>query len=157
MKKLMVMLFLVLLVAGFASAQVSRGGTLYVAIKSLALKSSTGFFARTTGNLNYGDRVTVVQVSGKWVEIRSVSNPAVTGWTASSNMSTRQVVSGNTGSATAQEVALAGKGFNQEVENSYKTQGQLNYADVDRTERQTVSETDLQNFLRDGRLAMGDN
>jgi len=157
MKKVFIIFCLVLFVTEFASAQVSAGGTLYVAVRNAALKSSTGFFASTRGTLNYGDRVTVVRVSGRFVEVRSAANSSLTGWIASANLSARQVVSGNTSTASAREVALAGKGFNQEVENSYRSQRNLNYADVDRTETITVREADLRRFLEEGRLSMGDN
>ena len=157
MKKLMIVFCLSLFVTGFVSAQISRGGTLYVAVRTVTLKSSTGFFASNSGTLNYGDRVTVLQVSGRYVEVRSASNSSLTGWTASANLTTRQVVSGNTSTTTAREVALAGKGFNQDVENSYRSQGNLNYADVDRVEAITVSEADIRQFLEEGRLSMGDN
>jgi hypothetical protein len=157
MKKFFIIFCLAFFITGLAAAQVSRGGTLYVAIRNVALKSSTGFFASTRGNLNYGDRVTVMQVSGRFVEIRSATNSSLTGWTASANLSARQVVAGSTSTASAREVALAGKGFNQEVENSYRTHGNLNYADVDRVEATTVSEEDLIRFLQDGRLSMGDH
>jgi len=157
MKKLMIVFSLILFVTGFVSAQISRGGTLYVAIRTVTLKSSTGLFAGNRGTLNYGDRVTVLQVSGRYVEVRSASNSSLTGWTASANLTTRQVVSGNTSTASAREVALAGKGFNQDVENSYRSQGNLNYADVDRVEAIRVSEADLRQFLESGRLSTGDN
>jgi len=157
MKKVIILFCLVLLVTGLASAQVSKGGTLYVAVKSADLKSSTGFFAGKKGTLNYGDRVTVLQVSGKFVEVRSASNSSLTGWVASANFSARPVVAGTANTASSKEVAMAGKGFNQEVENSYKSKKSVNYADVDRTERITVSETELKQFLEEGRLTMGDN
>jgi uncharacterized SAM-binding protein YcdF (DUF218 family) len=157
MKRSIIVFCLALFITGIASAQVSAGGTLYVAVRNAALKSSTGFFASTRGTLNYGDRVTVVRVSGRFVEVRSVANSSLTGWIASANLSQRQVVSGNTSTASAREVALAGKGFNQEVENSYRSQRNLNYADVDRTETITVREADLRRFLEEGRLSMGDN
>jgi uncharacterized protein YgiM (DUF1202 family) len=156
MRKLIIALCLGLLVCGLAVAQVAKNGTLYAAAKTVTLKSSTGFFAGTRGILKYGERVTVLQVNGKWVEVRSASNTTLSGWTASANFSVKQVVAGSSSSATAQEVALAGKGFNQEVENAYKTKGNLNYADVDKTEAVTVSEADLKKFLEEGRLAMGD-
>jgi hypothetical protein len=157
MKKCFIVLCLFLLITGFAAAQVSTGGTLYVSVRQVALKSSTGFFASTRGTLNYGDRVTVVRVNGRFVEVRSATNSSVTGWTASANLSARQVVAGNTSTATAREVALAGKGFNQEVEQSYRNQNRsLNYADVDRVEAVTVNETELRRFLEDGRLRMGE-
>jgi hypothetical protein len=156
MKKLIVALCLGLLVCGLAAAQVAKGGTLYAATKKVTLKSSTWFFAGTRGALNYGDRVTVLQVNGKWVEVRSASNTSLTGWTESSNLSVRQVVAGSASSVTAKEQALAGKGFNQDVENSYKSsKGNLNYAGVDKTEAITVNETELLKFLEEGRLATG--
>ena len=158
MKKLLIGICLVLFITGFAAAQVSRGGTLYVSVKTVTLKSGTGFFASNRGTLNYGDRVTVIQVSGKFVEVRSATNASVTGWTASANMSARQVVAGTTSTATQREVALAGKGFNQEVEQSYRNeQRNLNYADVDKVEAITVNEAELRRFLEEGRLKMGDD
>ena len=156
MKKLMIVFCMGLFIAGMAAAQASNGGTMYVATKTVALKSSTGFFARTNATLNYGDRVTVLQVSGKYLEVRSASNSSLRGWTATANLTTKQVIAGNTGIASAREVALAGKGFNQEVENTYKAQGNLNYADVDKVEQISVSEDDLKKFLEEGRLSMGD-
>jgi hypothetical protein len=157
MKKLFILLIMSLIAAGFLSAQVARGGTLYVAVKTVTLKSSTGFFSSNKGTLNYGDVVTVLQVSGKFVEVRSAVDSSLTGWTASANMSAKQIVSGNTSSVSARETALAGKGFNQEVEDVYKTKGKLNYADVDRVEAVTIREADLLRFLEDGHLSKGDN
>jgi len=157
MKKLIFVFCLALFITGFVSAQVSKGGSMYVAVRAVALKSSTGFFAGNRGTLNYGDRVIVLQISGRFVEVRSAVNSALTGWTAAANLTTRQVVSGNTSAASAREVALAGKGFNQEVENAYMAQGNLNYMDVDRVEAITVREADLRQFLEEGRLSTGDN
>ncbi|MCL2441603.1 MAG: hypothetical protein FWD14_07660 [Treponema sp.] len=156
MKKYLLFFCLVLFVAGFAAAQVRAGGTMFVATRNLDLKSGTGFFASNRGRLTYGERVTVIQVSGRFVEVRSAAN--VTGWTASANLSARQVVAGTSSTATANEVALAGKGFNQEVEQSYRNQNRtLNYTDVDRVETISVNMEQLRRFLEEGRLAMGDN
>ena len=158
MKKIFVIFCLAFFITGFAAAQVAKGGTLYVSVKNVELKASTGFFSATNGTLNYGDRVTVIQVNGKFVEVKSSANAAITGWTASANLSAKQVVSGTTSTATAREVALAGKGFNQEVEKSYKDQQQnLNFADVDRVEAIKVSDAELRKFLEEGRLALGEN
>jgi len=154
MKKLIVFLIMGFITVGFLAAQ-TVGSTLYVAVKTVELKSSTGFFASTKGTLNYGDRVTVLQVNGRFVEVRSANNTSLTGWTAYANLSTRQIVSGNTGSLSAKETALAGKGFNQEIENVYKTKGNLNYADVDRVEAVRVTQEGLRRFIEEGRLKMG--
>jgi hypothetical protein len=129
---------------------------MYVAAKTVELKSSTGFFASAKGTLAYGATVTVLQINGKWAEVRSATNSSLSGWTATANLSAKRIVSRATSGATADEVALAGKGFNQEIENSYKAKGKLNYADVDRTEAQTVSKTVLQDFIVKGHLFQGD-
>jgi uncharacterized protein YgiM (DUF1202 family) len=159
MKKILVVLCLFLLVTGITAAQAFSGGTYYVAVKTVTLKSGAGFFAGNKGTLKYGDKVTVLKVDGKFAEVKSATNSSVTGWIATSNLSARQVVSGTKSTASAKEVALAGKGFNQEVENTYKNQKnkKINYADVDKTEAITVNESELKKFLEEGRLKMGDN
>jgi len=155
MKKLLILFCMALFAISMAAAQAFKGGTMYVATKTVALKSSKGSFAKTNYTLNYGDRVTVLQISGKYAEVSSEANSSRRGWTVTANLSAKQIVSGNA-SVSAKEVALAGKGFNQEVENTYKAKGKLNYADVDRVETLSVNEADLQKFIQDGRLSMGD-
>jgi len=154
MKKILFVFCLVLFITGLAAAQVRAGGTMYVSVKEITLKSGTGFFASNKGTIKYGDAVTVVRVDGRFVEVKNASN--VTGWTATANLSARQVVAGTSSTATAREVALAGKGFNAEVESSYRENQNLNYADVDKVEAITVDETALRRFLEEGRLSMGD-
>ena len=155
MKKLFILLGFGLLISGALFAQVKAGSTAWISSKSADLKSSTGFFASTTGSLALGDEVSVLQVNGNWAEVRSVANTSKRGWTATSNLSTRRIVASGTG-ASASEIALAGKGFSQEVEDSYKKQGNLNFDDVDRTEAITVSMEDLYAFVTEGRLITGE-
>jgi len=157
MKKPVVVFCLALFITGIVQAQVSIGGSMYVAVRAVALKSSARFFAGNRGTLNYGDRVVVLQVSGRFVEVRSAINSALTGWTAAANLTTRRVVSGNTNTAPTRGGAPAGKGFNQEVEDSYKTKKNVSFVDVDRTESIRVNETELRRFLEEGHLSMGDN
>ncbi|MDR0324376.1 MAG: hypothetical protein LBI12_08030 [Treponema sp.] len=157
MKKIIILLFIGLVAAGFAAAQVSAGGTLYVAVKTVSLKSGTGIFTSDRGTLAYGDRVTVLRVSGNNVEIRSAANSSLTGWAPRSSFTVNQINQGAVGNVSEREQAMAARGFNQEVENTYKTQGNYNYADVDRVEAITFNAADLRRFLEEGRLAMGGN
>jgi len=158
MKKIFIVFCLCVCGAVVLPAQAAKGGTMYVSAKTIELKSSTGFFASARGKLDYGAAVTVLQIKGKWAEVRSAASSSVSGWTTVANLSAKRVVAGSSagGGATKNEVALAGKGFNQEVENAYKSDGNLNYADVDRTETQKVSQKELYNFIVEGRLSMGD-
>jgi len=157
MKRGLFILCLIVIVAGFAAAQ-SVGNTLYVAVKTLTLKSGTGAFDSNKATLNYGDKVTVVKVDGKFVEVKSEEDPLKTGWTTTANLSKKQIVAGSTSTATAKEMALAGKGFNQETEKNLKSQKKdLNYADVDKTEAIKVHEKEVKKFLEEGKLKLGDN
>ena len=154
MKKMCVLFVFTLLVSSALFAQISRGGTAWVASKSAAIKSSTWFFASTRGTLTMGARVTVLQVSGNSAEIRSAANTSLTGWTSVSNLSARQIVA--SGSWSTSEIAMAGKGFDQEIENAYKAKGSLNYAGVDRTEAIQVSMDELLKFVTEGHLFTGE-
>jgi uncharacterized protein YgiM (DUF1202 family) len=159
MKRLLTVLGLMAVLTGTVFAQMSRGGTVYVNVKTLQLKTGTGFFAGKSGSpLAYGDQVTVLQVNGKWVEVRYSGRTSFAGWTNSSNLTTKRIVAtGGTGGASAKEVAMAGKGFNEEVENAYKSKGNLNYADIDATEAISIPESELYSFITEGRLVLGDN
>ncbi|MDR1863093.1 MAG: hypothetical protein LBQ67_04135 [Treponema sp.] len=158
MKKALILTGLIVFLAGTAAAQVSRGSTAYVTAKTVKVKSSTGFFAAARGTLAYGAQVTVLQVSGKWAEIRSAGSPSMSGWIASSNLTAKRISASGSGSgASSGEIALAGKGFNEEVENAYRANGSLDYAGVDRTEALEVSQDDLYQFVTQGHLAEGGN
>ena len=155
MKKLFVFFALLLLVSGVLFAQqITRGGTAWVSSRTADLKASTGFFARRQGTLQMGDQITVLQISGNNVEVQATGS-SLSGWTSASNLSARRIVAAGS-SATATEVALAGKGFSQEVEDVYKTEGNLNYADVDRIEAITISLDELYAFVTEGRLNTGE-
>jgi uncharacterized protein YgiM (DUF1202 family) len=157
MKRNLFILLLIVLVTGLAAAQ-SAGSVFYVAVKSLTLKSGTGPFDSNKATLNYGDKVTVIKVDGKYAEIASADNPEKTGWTLTANLSKKQIVAGSTSTASAKEMALAGKGFSQETEKNLKNQKKdLNFADVDRTEAIKVKEHEVKKFLEEGKLKVGDN
>jgi SH3-like domain-containing protein len=137
------------LAAGICFAQ-SAGSALYVSVKSADVKSGTGFFSGRIETLKLGDAVTLVSEKGKWYQVRTSKN---TGWAPRDSFSTRRVVA--SGSATASEVALAGKGFSAEAETVYQKDG-LDYAPVDAMEKITVPLDELQKFVNDGRLNGGE-
>jgi len=152
MKKAFIVVCLVFFIAGFAAAQVGPNATLYVAVKTIDLKSSAG---KKVATLSYGDKVTVTQVNGKNVEVKSDTNTSLIGWAPSANFSTKKIIVGSASSTSAKEVALAGKGFNQDIENSYSSQGQVNFGDVDKIEAISTDETALMRFIEEGHLSPG--
>ncbi|HEY8096546.1 MAG TPA: hypothetical protein VIE65_10715, partial [Methylobacter sp.] len=55
--------------------------------------------------------------------------------------------------ASGKEIALAGKGFNADVENAYKAEHrQMSFAWVDNMEKFTVSNADIEQFIKQGGL-----
>jgi Zn-dependent protease with chaperone function len=141
---------LTLFVCTLAFSQTDRNAR-YVSVQSAPLKDSAGHFAKDLRTLSLGDAVTLVSESGKWSQVR-VGN--TTGFIASSSLSARRVVASGSTSASASEVALAGKGFNATTENEMRRS--LDFSAVDAMERITVPTNELQRFIEDGRLNKGD-
>jgi uncharacterized protein YgiM (DUF1202 family) len=157
LKRAMLLLGMALVLTGAVTAQIRVGQTVYVTAKSLPLKSGTGFFARTVGTLAYGDSVTVLQVNGRWAQVEYRGRATISGWTAQTNLTTKRIVAtGGTGSASSREVAMAGKGFTEEVENVYRETSNADFDAVDLVEAIRVSDEDMLGFISEGRLSMGD-
>ena len=150
MKKLLFVLLIVFLGSVFVFSQ-AAGSTMYVAVKSTNLKSSTGIFASTRGELTLGDAVTMIRTNGNWAEVRTTNS--LTGWVNLTALSSKRVA-GSGMSSSAGEIALAGKGFSPEFEIEYKKTG-LDYSSVDAMEAINISENELLMFVEEGRLSKG--
>jgi uncharacterized protein YgiM (DUF1202 family) len=151
----------VILISGAAALYPQAGErVMYVATKNAELKSSTGFFADTVITLQYGDQVTVLRESGKWMEVRPARRTSVSGWILANNLTSKRIISSGSGaSASADELALAGKGFSEEVEQAYRNRNgasAAHYAEVDAMEAITVSPQELYDFLMEGHLNTGE-
>ncbi|GHU26307.1 hypothetical protein FACS1894164_17250 [Spirochaetia bacterium] len=146
MRKILV---LGILIAGTLSAQTQNGTTLYVALKSAAVKSGTGIIASTVATLALGDSVTLLQDKGKWMEVRTAANR--TGWITSVSLTSKRVVN-STRTATAEDLALAGKGFSSDIETQYGKDSKVNFTLIDQLEKQNISNTDVYNFIVEGQL-----
>jgi hypothetical protein len=155
MKRISIFILLCLCGLSIIQAQSLSGRKVYASIKEGKLKSSTWFFAGTTGTFAYGDEFTVLAEKGSWVQLRSANN--TTGWTSSSNVTTRQIIStGNRTTASAEELALAGKAYSPEVEKAYQDASQVDYAPVDLMESFVVSDDAVLQFIQDGHLNTGE-
>ena len=130
--------------------------TMIVKVKETKLKSSPQFFASTVVSLNAGAQLEKIETQGSWVKVKT-SNGAV-GWLHLSAVQDRKfsllaVSSPTKTGATADEVALAGKGFNKQVEDAYKSKNtDVDFLWVDRMLKIIISENDLLAFLKGGRL-----
>lgn len=128
--------------------------TVQVTTRENALRKECRFFAPVKLKVTLGERLTVKGRKGDWY---LVSARGVNGCIHKSAVETRSFASAGrgaaSGGASADEVSLAGKGFNPQVEADYrKTNRELNYAAVDEIVRITVREDELESFVLKGGL-----
>ncbi|MDR1904958.1 MAG: hypothetical protein LBQ88_22090 [Treponema sp.] len=153
MKKVLFFTFLACFLTGAVFAQTSK--TMYVAVKNAAIKSGTGFFAKELAKLGIGTTLTVLQQKDKWTEVRSSTQPVITGWIASASL-TSKLITASGSSASAGIIALAGKGFSPDMELEYKDSAGLDYSIIDEMEAQTISNEKILEFLTEGQLKKGE-
>lgn len=133
--------------------------TLSVAVREGSLRSSPQVFGAIQATLHYADRVEVLERKGAWARVRA--GGAGVGWMHSSALSSKKLAlkSGQgqlRSSASEDELTLAGKGFNAQVEKEYRQRNSdLDYRAVDRMEGLTVTSAEVQRFLREGNLGKG--
>ena len=128
--------------------------TLQVTTRENAVRSDCRFFAPVKLKVSLGDRLTVKGRKGDWY---LVSIKGVNGCIHKSAVEKRTFASSGRGASAggtaADEVSLAGKGFNPQVEAGYrKSNKNLNYPAVDEIIRIQVSETALESFVLQGGL-----
>lgn len=143
-------------VAAFA-ADVTR---MNVQVQETKIRATPSALGKIVGSLVYGDRVTILdQPAGSPASWRKVSVPGkgLQGWVSLSALTDKpiklQAGSENvqTG-ASSGEVALAGKGFNEEVEKQYRADGNFDYTIVDRMEGYNPTDDQVAAFLQKGGL-----
>jgi uncharacterized protein YgiM (DUF1202 family) len=150
MKRLFFILMILFCLNAVVFSQ-SLGKTMYVAVNSAEIKSSTGLLGKSLGKLALGEPVTVLRENGKWSEVRT--EKSLTGWVAATSLSSKRVI-GQGRTASAREIALAGKGFSQETEVEYRKNG-LDFSIVDTMEKLAIPDDELLKFVTDGRLNEG--
>jgi uncharacterized protein YgiM (DUF1202 family) len=150
--KLLSIVVALLFVAGLSSAQTPK--QMSVTVKETQVRATPSYLGKILAVLAYGDQVDVLGEQAGWARVRL---PSGEGWVHMSALSSKRIVlqsgSQNVGTgASSGEVALAGKGFNQEVEDKYRQDNQLDYTWVERMGAFTVSAQEVLAFLEQGDL-----
>lgn len=141
---------LILCVAGTLCFAAKLPKKMYVAVENAQLKDGTSFFAKSISDLKYASVVIPLEEKGKYLKVTdSLSNK--TGWIASSALSKRKITA-SAFKATADEMALAGKGFTAEIENAYKKNNKADFKSVDFIESFPFDKTKFYDFLIEGKL-----
>jgi uncharacterized protein YgiM (DUF1202 family) len=137
-----------------AAAAAAPATAMSVQIRKAELRESPSFLARIVSPLAYGDRVTVLTRTGAWMQ---VSAGVRSGWVHASALTTKTIVMSSTTAQTAAssgELALAGKGFNDDVEAQFKANHKdIDFTWVDKMETIRVPVSTLAAFAADGKLA----
>lgn len=133
----------------------SSTGTMRVQVREAAVKSTPNYLGASAGLVTYGNEVNVIGEQGNWYQIEK---PA--GYLPKSALTKHKVAvnpdqkfAGK--SAKNDEVALAGKGFNPQVEAQYKRDNAsiaAAYAVVDQIEKFLATEAELKQFQAAGKL-----
>ena len=137
------------------STSVVLAETARIITKENALREQCRFFAPVKARVKYADLITVISKEGDWYR---ASFKGIEGCIHKNAIEEKSfTLSGISGtekrSATNAEVALAGKGFNPQIEASYRhNHPDMNFRAVDLIEGYAVSETDLLDFINKGGL-----
>ena len=130
-----------------------------VQVQNGQLRSSPSFLGQVVAPVKYGDAVQVVQQQGDWVKVTAPSGQS--GWIHKSALTKKRIVM-NAGSqnvqtaASGQELALAGKGFNSDIEAEFKNKNRnMDYTWVDRMVTFKVSSREIKTFLDEGGVKQG--
>lgn len=151
--KIKVLLVLLALCAGVALA----AGSMSVQVQSCKVRATASQLGKVVATVNYGDVLQVGDPQNGWYQ---VTVNGVTGWVHESALSKKTVaMSSGTGDAatgaSSEEVAMAGKGFNQQIENEMKAQGKLDYTWVDKMSKLKPNEGEIALFRAQGGLVGG--
>lgn len=155
--KLPVVTFLLICLAGFA-AQAAEPKMMSVQVKNGEVRSTPSFLGRIVARLSYGDRVYFRGAKGSWTRV-GLPGSSTEGWIHASALTPKKIVlkagtSDVQTSASSDELALAGKGFNKQVETEFRNKNpNLDFSWIDRMEKFVVSQQQMEQFLKAGDLS----
>ncbi|MBU0678161.1 MAG: SH3 domain-containing protein [Verrucomicrobia bacterium] len=142
------------LIIAVATVSEARPATMSVQVQKGQLRATPAFLGRIEANLQYGDLVTVLETEKGWVHVET--SGGAKGWIHESAL-TRKKIELKSGQAdvetkaSSEELALAGKGFNSDVEAEFKTKNaDMDFTWIDRMLEFSVSAEEMVAFLREG-------
>jgi hypothetical protein len=123
-----------------------------VQVRDGQVRGTPSFLGKIVGRVSYGQSISVIGASGDW---NKVAYAGVQGWIHASALTNADLgLRSGSGQApssvSGQEMALAGKGFNAQVEQKYRQTHGGDFASVDRMEQATVRTDRLMAFLKEG-------
>jgi uncharacterized protein YgiM (DUF1202 family) len=139
---------------GLSAATTIAATTMSVQVTKTEIRETPSYLGKVVTSLAYGDKVTVQSENGAWRQINAAGQ---TGWVHNSALSKKNIVikpGANTQtSASSGEMALAGKGFNKDVEKQFKDNHKdIDFAPIDKMEKIKIPISVIQEFAKEGKL-----
>ena len=137
-----------------AAAALAASGRVTVTVEQTKVRKAKAFYSPAVATVRFQDSLEAGPAEDGWLPV-TVSGKQ--GWLHESAVAAKagKARAGSwsgTDEATDEEVTLAGKGFNEEVEKAYRSgREDLDFSGVDAMEARTVSDADLLAFLRAGK------
>lgn len=130
-------------------------GVYQVSVRETIVRERPSFLGKVLTSLTYGEKVKVVDSHGAWSFIEYTGSSQ--GWIHTAAISSQKIEltrsdKGVDTSASNDEVALAGKGFNKEVEQQYIDQNSMDYSWIDYMETIEVDIVTLVEFTNEEAL-----
>lgn len=127
--------------------------TLKVITKENVIRKENRFLSKILLQVRYGDEMEGIGRKGDWYRVKFKGKE---GWIHKTAVESKKIGLGGilgSGKTKHEEVALAGKGFNPEVEKSYRNKHpEAKYHIVDKIEAIKLSEDDIASFIKKGNL-----
>lgn len=138
------------LVASVATADSVK--LMSVQLKTAQVLESAVPFSPIKGNLVHGDRVLILEEAAPWYRVKKAPEGTLTGWMHQSALTEKTIMLTAGGDvamkATTDEVAIAGKGFNKQVESQYRKDNEkLDFATIDRMTAIVIPGENLRAFI----------
>lgn len=158
MKHKIRIIFSLLIIAALSSPVfgAAKAKAKYVTLDPAPLKAKPASAAKKVGTVEYASSVIVIKEEKGWCLIQLSDDQSVEGWIPSSALTDKKIKEKkNATSASADEIALAGKGFNSTIEAVYAEEFEVNFDIVDYIETLGADIDEVVEFARNGELNDG--
>ena len=126
-----------------------------IQVRTAHLRASPSYLGAKTASADYADQVTILQSQGEWRQVKSAKDGGE-GWVHISALSTKTIklkadAKDASTTASGEEMSLAGKGFNSEVEADFRAKNaEIDFGPIDRMQEKTVGTEEMIRFLEAG-------
>lgn len=157
MKRIMMIAAGIIIMATLTTV-LAKDTTMSVQIRKGSLRTTPTFLGSVVGNVEYGEKLIIDETRGEWLKATSQSSHRM-GWIHNSAV-TKKDIKMQAGDKTAEvaassgELALAGKGFNSDVEAAFKSKNaDIDFTWVDKMEKIKIEPEAMLEFIRKGLIA----